>query len=373
MLSNELAQKIVDSVIPIINCNVNVMNENGIIIGSGNKARIGQIHQIAKDVIESPQFAKEHGVIYSPTIINGVTVQPGVNLPIYFSNKVVGCIGVTGNPNEVLTYAKLLQLTAELLIWKEFSSNKLEFKRMVMSEFVSVVLENKSLSNSIIGELTDMHIEYENFRYCTIVQSTKGYFDDIIGSVDDIAKTLPLAVVGRYESKIVIFTCKRIDFSKSNNFDVHSLRFFTGCKVDKWQELNKSYNVARALSLFKKDSPTSRYSESKLEMSIIMNFLDNPYLYVSDLKKYEKLIQKEALKETYEAYLKYEGVIKDICDNLYIHRNTIIYRLQKIYETTGFDLHIMEDSYRLYSLHIIYQIMTAEQRETLLKEKNKNS
>lgn len=47
-LSKTIAQKIVLEMMNVIPYNINVMDENGVIIGSGDIRRIGNIHEGAK-------------------------------------------------------------------------------------------------------------------------------------------------------------------------------------------------------------------------------------------------------------------------------------------------------------------------------------
>ena len=111
-----------------------------------------------------------------------------------------------------------------------------------------------------------------------------------------------------------------------------------------------------------------------LKVSTVENF--NKYLEEIKNAGFEKISNREingnifctltSKKEyVYAYYLKYNGSIKDICDNLFIHRNTIIYRIQKIEELTKCNLHSFVDSFRLYSLHTIYQILTKEEIDAL--------
>lgn len=365
MIGSELAQKIVDVVIPLIHCNVNIMDERGIIIGSGDKQRIGHIHPIAKQVIETPNIGRNFSLIVNNTDNqDNENMLPGVNLPIFFNNRVVGVVGVTGEPNKIIQQTKLIQYTVELLVWKEYSTNKNNLKRMVITEFITMVLEKRKIGKTAIQELNDLAIDYESLRYCTIVVSDSKNFTNVIDFINNLYHFVPNAVACKFNNYVVILSHSKINFlSLFGNYE--DLRFYTGCKIDKWENLYKSYNVAKALSLYRKDEKYCTYSESKLDLSIIINYLENPYLYTSDLKKYMKLLKRDMLYETYDAYLKYNGVIKDICDNLYTHRNTIIYRLQKIEEITGYNLHKLEDGFRLYSLHIIYQILTEKEKEDL--------
>ncbi|WP_347110122.1 PucR family transcriptional regulator [Paenarthrobacter sp. S56] len=45
-----------------------------------------------------------------------------------------------------------------------------------------------------------------------------------------------------------------------------------------------------------------------------------------------------ALRETLDSYLRHSGNSKEICDELFIHRNTLTYRLRKIEDALGLDL-----------------------------------
>lgn len=51
MLDSKTAQKIADEVMNSLGYNINVMNGCGIIIGSGNKERIGTFHETAMRTI----------------------------------------------------------------------------------------------------------------------------------------------------------------------------------------------------------------------------------------------------------------------------------------------------------------------------------
>lgn len=51
-LSRKIAQKIVEEMMNVLPYNINVMNERGIIIGSGEHDRIGHIHEGSLEVIK---------------------------------------------------------------------------------------------------------------------------------------------------------------------------------------------------------------------------------------------------------------------------------------------------------------------------------
>ena len=363
MINNEIAQKIVDAVSPLIHSNVNIMDKKGVIIGSGDASRLGTTHPIALKIISNENDGNDYGIITETKEIDGWIVQPGVNLPISYKNKVIGVVGVTGDPSKIIEHAKLIQYTVELLVWREYSTNKIIFKQMMVSDFIAGVLDSKEINHGLYQELIEMNIDIENLKYCTFVKSNNESFDKL-RVLDDLRKLYPNSIAANVEDNIVIFSNKPLDFE--NHFTKKDgYQFFIGCRVSNWRNLDKSFKVAKALSMYTHTDLICRYKEHKLTISIILNYLDNPHVYNEDLKKYIKLVEKPTLYQTYEAYIKYNGSIKDICDNLFIHRNTIIYRIQKIEELTKCNLHSFVDSFRLYSLHTIYQILTKEEIDAL--------
>ncbi|WP_294171325.1 sugar diacid recognition domain-containing protein [uncultured Clostridium sp.] len=70
-LSKAIAPKIVLEMMNVIPYNINVMDENGIIIGSGDNERIGNIHEGAKKAIDSKHIIE----VYE----DNEKMKPGVN------------------------------------------------------------------------------------------------------------------------------------------------------------------------------------------------------------------------------------------------------------------------------------------------------
>ena len=96
-LSEQLAQKIVDKMMKVIPYNVIITDEQGVIIGSGDLKRIHKFHSVAKNVLE---YEKMIEIYYDCS--SGV--KAGVNSPIFFQGKLVGVIGIAGNPRYCKTF-----------------------------------------------------------------------------------------------------------------------------------------------------------------------------------------------------------------------------------------------------------------------------
>ena len=96
-ITHKLAQDIVDKTMKILEKNINIMDENGVIIGSWDKSRLNQYHEGAAQVIKEGKKLE----IYSKDINHLAGAKPGINLPIEHNNKIIGVVGITGEPNKV--------------------------------------------------------------------------------------------------------------------------------------------------------------------------------------------------------------------------------------------------------------------------------
>lgn len=112
-LSSALAQRVVDLVAPTINHNINVMDEHGTIIAGLEPARIGTLHRGAQRVV-----AERRSVLVTVPE-PGTLDRPGANEPLMIDGELCGVVGVTGDPQEVGPLARVVALTVRLLIIQE--------------------------------------------------------------------------------------------------------------------------------------------------------------------------------------------------------------------------------------------------------------
>jgi len=115
LISDDLAQKIVDTAQCLVHRNVNVMNREGIIIGTAQSGRYHTRHKGAMDVLETGAAVE----IYPAELALYPGSRPGVNLPLVRDGQIIGVVGVTGEPDEVRDTARLVKAITELIIERE--------------------------------------------------------------------------------------------------------------------------------------------------------------------------------------------------------------------------------------------------------------
>jgi len=124
LLDSAIAKKIVSRTMKIIGHNINVMNGQGVILGSGDPKRMGSVHEGALLAI-----AQNRNVELSEEVASGLHgVKPGINLPLHYQGQIIGVIGITGDPAELTHYGELLKMTAEMIVEQANQQDKLQWE-----------------------------------------------------------------------------------------------------------------------------------------------------------------------------------------------------------------------------------------------------
>ena len=131
-----LAQRIVDTAACLVHCNVNIMNREGVIIGTAQPDRRRTFHKGALDVVESGTAVE----IYPGEVPLYPGAREGVNLPITLDGQTVGVIGVTGDPDKVRGIARLTKMITELILERELLHQETQSRLRLAEHLVELLL-----------------------------------------------------------------------------------------------------------------------------------------------------------------------------------------------------------------------------------------
>ena len=115
-IPKELAERIVKMINGITGTNVNFMGEDGEIIATMQKERLGTIHEVARKIINGEI---DYAAVTNEEAIELGGVKPGYNGPIKVEGEIVGCLGISGDPKVV----KSLQQMASIIVEEELKKN----------------------------------------------------------------------------------------------------------------------------------------------------------------------------------------------------------------------------------------------------------
>jgi Sugar diacid utilization regulator len=379
LLSKELAKRIVERTMSVVNYNINIMDESGVIIASGDTDRIGTIHEGA--IIALKRESEFNVSENESKELHGV--HPGINMVIEFQNRVVGVIGITGNPKDVLGYGKLIKMTAEMMIEQEHVMKELEWTNRMKEEMMLALIYNKPNSVILLDEyIKKFKLTYEHPMIIFIIEldlknlSTKNDLEmssSIIRILEGTFKE-SLAVVINSNTIVLLHKClhynnKNEDYEK--NLSKVALRIKSEVSIDtyistgkvynKLLEIYKSFDIAKeTLEFGKKMHPKDHiYIFESLKYDMLFS-QSNAKWKVNELEETYKLIsindKSKVLRETLKVLIEENGELNNVASRLYIHRNTLSYRLDKIYKLTNRNPRKYIDLFWLYSSIINFEI-----------------
>ncbi|MFE5816502.1 CdaR family transcriptional regulator [Streptomyces sp. NPDC056479] len=112
MLSPALAQEIAGDTTAVIGFNVLITDAEGMVIGSGDSSRVGSFHEASVEVIRTQEPATHNAS--QAQLLRGV--RPGVTLPLVSDGAAVGTVGITGTPAQVRRFGLLVKRQTEILL-----------------------------------------------------------------------------------------------------------------------------------------------------------------------------------------------------------------------------------------------------------------
>lgn len=112
MLSPSLAQEIASDTTAVIGFNVLITDAGGLVIGSGDSSRVGSFHEASVEVVRTQEPAT-HNASQAQQLRG---VRPGVTLPLVANGKAVGTVGITGTPAQVRRFGLLVKRQTEILL-----------------------------------------------------------------------------------------------------------------------------------------------------------------------------------------------------------------------------------------------------------------
>ena len=112
VLSPSLAQEIAGETSSIIGLNVIITDAAGIVIGSGDRSRVGSFHEASLEVIRT-QRSTSHNAQEAGKLEG---VRPGMTLPIVHEGVGVGTVGITGAPARVSQFGQVVKRQTEILL-----------------------------------------------------------------------------------------------------------------------------------------------------------------------------------------------------------------------------------------------------------------
>ncbi|MGL6105270.1 CdaR family transcriptional regulator [Romboutsia sp.] len=350
-INPNLAQEIVNAVKEVVDKNINFIDKNGIIIGSTDKNRINTFHEAGYESIKS----SNNIVVEGNDEYKGS--KKGINYPIKMNGIAIGSIGITGEPSEISKYGFLVTKITEIFIKEQQLNYKHEADKQRINYVVkSLSYDNVEDKNEIESILQDFNISTNQKFAIVIMKINKTHATSEVEIIEnDIKKVFD--TIGNV-FKIYIYPNEFIALVNEERYeklkDVYRdiLKKYKGNlsggvgRLKNLYESHRSYQEARiALKHSTKNQTILTYIDS-LHLELILESIDidikNQYID----KTLKSLDESEI--ELLDIYYKNDMSLKQTSEDLYIHKNTLQYKLEKIQQKCGLNPRAFNDSVILY-------------------------
>ena len=374
-ISKRNADYIVEEISQIIGQKINMMNADGIIIASSDRNRIGDYHAAAKALIDQ---RLQEVIVTSDDQYEGA--RAGLNLAINFQDEIVGVIGVTGPYLEVEKYGQIIKKMTEILLLDQYYKEQKEMDKRAKERYLNewmfgesknitpmfvklgntmqiditiprrilaisfVLLENNNsvLEQKMLDRLEKIvknHIRVENhniiFKEGTdLLCAVKDRSDlDMLHLTEHLKKEV--------EQQYPVLFCCGIDATCEGYTAIH----------------NSVVKAMKALNTSKRSVQKGIRFYKSINMEIFQSELTDHIKseYITRIFKDCTLDEIDHWIGLLNVFYEEEGSIASAAERLFIHRNTLQYKLIKIKERTGYDPRSIRYSSLFYNAIHFYQ------------------
>ncbi|CAH0526913.1 sugar diacid recognition domain-containing protein [Vibrio hippocampi] len=372
-LNDLIAKQIVERAQKIIQHSINVMDERGVIIGSSDPTRLHTPHEGALLAINNNRTVE----ITESVALTLAGVKQGINLPIIFSDQVIGVVGISGPPDEVQRYGELVKMTAELIVEQAALMAQVQWDKRHREELLLQLIHGTRLTEAqLMSVAARLNLDLSQPRIAAVIrvipksgQDVQQEHlqklihlleyperDNIVGllsmSVNQVVVLKPITFhQGSWnrneERKRIQKLLKRVKTECEFSVQIAVGEYYPGVSG-----LARSFETANATLEYNQDAnhPVLFYSEHKLSVLIQTIKADHWRLteLTAPIKKLYQVDDKGVLIKTLRCYFEQNCDLAHTCQKLHIHRNTLRYRLEKIEQITSLSINNLDDKIQLY-------------------------
>lgn len=371
MLTKDLAETIVRETMQRLNRNINIFDADGIVLASGDAGRVGQRHEAAlKAIRRNTTYLVAEG---DETRWKGAAA--GINLPVVYGGVVVGAIGITGRADEVQPFGELVKMTAELMMAQRQAELLHNWKQLVADRITDELLEGEVPAlDELNGRLRPLGLTLQPpYVVATVGVSPAADEADDTRLFHTLADRLAgQALIGRRRDSewVILFAKRQRDRIHSLLEDVlrigggerRTLAIGVGTAAPDLRQIADSYRESKAVLKLapERESGIFYYEERPWEAALA----DIPALLRRRLSEWYKPLLPPKVRETLACLFRHDLNMAAAAAALGIHRNTMIYRLERIRADTGRDPQRFQDA---LALQLALWLLEQEERERGLR------
>ena len=353
MIHRKTAQQIADTVKEVCGYDINFINDRGLVIASTDPARIGTVHEGGRQVIARGETLE----VEQDDLLPGT--KKGVNIPVFRGGVLAAVIGISGDPEKVRAFAHLAERITLLILREQEIGARARSLAEKKNYLLDLLLEEdrQIASDSLpelLEELKQFHIDPSSPKRMLLLKLRYPEKESLSGLERDAARLLdelPGCLYGyQYPSSFrALINDRDLELFREKLDQFHAAHPFAllagaGSSVP-LEDLPRSLSTARiALEALGKGENFFLFDDLTLEVLLSGISRENQKLF---LEKVLSPLSDEDLR-LLETYFEKDQSLAATCQALFLHKNTVQYRLNRIHRLCGLNPRSFRDAAVLY-------------------------
>lgn len=401
-LNEIIAENIVNKLSEMLKKKVWVANYLGDVLASSELSETGKNYDQIKQAVD----AKMDIEISGPA--SKTNLSQGLICPVFYNSVVVGGLFIEDKPEAYQHYRQMIAPMVQLLIHQNIVIDSFPYKDKIKDNFVFGLLHRKlSVEDSKTREEAELFDINLNRDKVVVIVNVKGFWHGIFGGNLAASEAEKQTALSNYKRKLFqafssffgrLSGCS-VSYFGLDTFVILLDELYSMSGAEMVERVRSKSNELYALisSQFEKDAYTRllagigsfymgkdgailAYEEARRAINLGLSIGDHKNLYhIDDLgmiatlaggnKKWQdnfvrrllmKLLAEEYLLETVEVFFDKNMSLTQTSKQLGIHRNTLLYRLDKIKKVTGLDPRKFNDAMELKVALILNRVLYLE-------------
>lgn len=383
VLDKELCDKLVQSASLTIGCNVLITDETSHVLSSNDPKREGTLHEASIEVIRTKQKTYHN----SAAAMRLEGTMPGMTIPLFMGDDVIGTIGITGSPQEISRYAALIQQFAQIFMSfqsQQQTTAQLDYRKQNLIREIVTFERRIRDPEDVYGLAYEVGVDLNVPRVAILVKNGQETEGELSGEEKNQAAEQVKATLSKYfpdpqdficpqnDSEYVVLACLPDGIQDSSMENVihscqemeadllsvgHGVLIGIGSMANSLEGLRLSYEnasfVLRILQAKIREETCLTIGDVMLEKlaanlpadvceeaatTLFQNILHAP--------NYDEIIS------IIECWCRLRFQFTKTAEALHIHKSTLVYRFRRIQELYGLDLYDFDRVIALYLLDI---------------------
>ena len=341
MISSQILQNSIDEMKRISRMDLCVTDTEGKVVATTASFQTNYM-QAVEEFVKSPADSQE--------------IQSNQYFKIYDDQQleyIVICSGV-GENTYVVGKMAAFQIQSLVVAYKE---------RFDKDNFIKNLLLDNLLLVDIYGRAKRLHIQTDVRRVCLIVENDNGKDINCLDQVKDFLGNDKKEFVTAVDENNVVVVKDLTEENEAQDIErmagdivnylkkegMPNVRIAYGTPVNEIKDVSRSYKEAKMAldvgKIFFDDRSVIAYGQLGIGRLIYQLPIPLCKMFIKEIFDGKSMddIDEETLA-TINKFFENSLNVSETSRQLFIHRNTLVYRLDKLQKTTGLDLRIFEDA-----------------------------